>query len=76
MNKEKILEIINNVMDEYELGSDKHKLYIKDNKLYFCSVMYDWFKCELENDTPEELLKSITTLIMDWAFEINEYKEK
>ena len=75
MNKEKILEIINNVMDEYELGSDSHKLYIKDNKLYFCSVMYEWFKCELKNDTPEELLKSIITLIMDWVFEINEYRE-
>ena len=75
MNREEILKIINEVMDDYELGSDSHRLYIKNNILTYCSTTYEWYNIELKDDTPQELLKSIITLLMDWIFEINEYKE-
>lgn len=75
MNRDEILKIVNKVMDNYELGSDHHMLYIEDNKLKFSSVMYEWYNIELKNESPEELLRAIIEIIMDWTFEIDFYKE-
>ena len=80
MTRDEILKIINEIMDDYQLGSDNQKMFIDNvesrNELVFCSVMYDWYRMKLKDDTPEELLKGIITLLMDYIFEIDEYKEK
>ena len=75
MTRDEILKIVNEVMDNYEFGTDGHRLYIKDNVLTFCSIMYDWYNIELKDNSAQEALRAIVEILMDWALEVNYYKE-
>lgn len=73
MNEEELLDIIRDVLLDYNFGSDSPRLGYKDGMLTLCTTSYNWYKIECEYNV-KSLLENSIRLILEDNFMVDWHK--